>query len=266
MDLSTDTKATAQRYAAAVRAGDARALEALFAPDATWTLAAGDLPIAGTWRGRGAILNEFLALALTHYQPDSVDIEVTGIIAEGDQVAMQWTSRALTHTGGPYENECIAVFTIREGRIHAVREYMDTLYARDHAFNEVEVAEMMQTTIVSSLQHGAPDHEQLSEDVVLHSPVTDYHGRGDVAHVLSVIATVLGAVSSQYQLARGRKVITDITAHHKGHRMTGVVIETYDQDGCVQEATLLLRPLRTLNEAIDAMRAALASSPLPSSN
>ena len=31
--------------------------------------------------------------------------------------------------GPPYENYCIGVFTVRDGRIVAVREYMDTAYA-----------------------------------------------------------------------------------------------------------------------------------------
>jgi len=33
-----------------------------------------------------------------------------------------------------YENDCIGVFTIRTGKIQAVREYMDTLYAHNTAF------------------------------------------------------------------------------------------------------------------------------------
>jgi ketosteroid isomerase-like protein len=57
------------------------------------------------------------------------------MIAEGDQVALQWTSRARTHDGRPCENNCIGVLTIRDGHIHAVREYMDTLYARETAFS-----------------------------------------------------------------------------------------------------------------------------------
>jgi limonene-1,2-epoxide hydrolase len=32
-----------------------------------------------------------------------------------------------------YENDCIGVFTVRDGKIHAVREYMDTLYAYQRA-------------------------------------------------------------------------------------------------------------------------------------
>src|SRR5262249_55576491 len=102
--------------------------------DATWTIAAGDLPISGHWEGRTAILDEFLARALSHYQAGSVSLEITGMVGEGDRVVLQWTSRARTRDGRPYENGCIGVFTVKEGRIQAVREYMDTLYAQQTAF------------------------------------------------------------------------------------------------------------------------------------
>jgi len=133
-DPTTDSRTILDRYVAAVEDGDEGTIRGLFAADATWTLAAGDLPISGTWRGRDAILDEFLAVALSHYAPGSVRLEITGMIAEGDQVVLQWTSRARTRDGRPYENDCIGVFTIREGRIQSVREYMDTLYAHDTAF------------------------------------------------------------------------------------------------------------------------------------
>jgi uncharacterized protein len=61
---------------------------------------------------------------------------VTSIIAEDDRVVAEWTSRARTRVGRPYENFCIAVFTVRDGRIQSVREYMDTLYAHRTAFVE----------------------------------------------------------------------------------------------------------------------------------
>jgi limonene-1,2-epoxide hydrolase len=68
--------------------------------------------------------------AIADYEPGSVSLEVTGMVAEGDQVTLEWTSRARTIEGAPYENFCIGVFTLRDGRIAAVREYMDTGYAR----------------------------------------------------------------------------------------------------------------------------------------
>jgi uncharacterized protein len=137
----TESKSVLRRYVAALESGDEQTIRVLFAEDATWTLAAGDLPISGTWQGRDTILGEFLATALSYYEPGSVSLEITGMIAEGDQVALQWTSRARTRDGRPYTNGCIGVFTIRDGKIQAVREYMDTLCARDTAFGDARTAE-----------------------------------------------------------------------------------------------------------------------------
>jgi ketosteroid isomerase-like protein len=134
MSQPNDAKAVLRRYVSALEAGDECTVRELFAENATWTLAAGKLPISGTWEGRDAILNEFLATALSYYEPGSVSLDITGMIAEGDHVVLQWTSRANTRTGRRYKNDCIGVFTVRDGRIQAVREYMETLYAHDQAF------------------------------------------------------------------------------------------------------------------------------------
>ena len=135
MSQSNDTKLVLRRYVAAVQSGDVAAIHDAFAEDATWTLEAGDLPISGTWEGRDAIIDDFLATAMAHYEPGSVSLQITAMIAEDDQVALQWTSRARTRDGHAYENGCLGIFTVRDGRIQAVREYMDTLYAHDVAFS-----------------------------------------------------------------------------------------------------------------------------------
>jgi len=133
MTEPVDAKTVVTQYVAAAEARDEQTIRDLFAPDATWTLA-GDLPISGVWKGRAAIIDEFLATAMSHYEPGSISLEINGMIAEHDQVVLQWTSRARTRDGRPYENGCIGVFTIREGKIQDVREYMDTLYAYEVAF------------------------------------------------------------------------------------------------------------------------------------
>lgn len=134
MTQQIDSKSVLRRYVAAVQAGDTEAVRDTFAEDAAWTLHAGQLPISGTWTGRDTIIEEFLAEAMAHYEPGSVSLEITGMIAERDQVVLQWTSRARTRDGRAYENGCIGVFTVEEGRIQEVREYMDTLYASEVAF------------------------------------------------------------------------------------------------------------------------------------
>lgn len=124
----TDPRTVIQRYVKAVEAGDADTIRDSFAEDATWWLG-GELPLSGTWRGRDAIVEDFFGSIPRLYERGSVDLTVTSLIAEGDQVALEWTSRARTTAGEDYENRCAGVFTVRDGRIHEVREYMDTQYA-----------------------------------------------------------------------------------------------------------------------------------------
>jgi SnoaL-like domain len=90
-------------------------------------------------------MDEFFATAMSHYERGSVELEVTAMIAEDDQVVLQWTSRARTRDGQPYENGCIGVFTIRDGAITAVREYMDTLYVSDTFAGEARSTETIAT-------------------------------------------------------------------------------------------------------------------------
>ncbi len=122
----------------------------------------------------------------------------------------------------------------------------------------------MHSTIASVLQHGHFDQLQgaLSERVVFHSPVKDYRGHAEVAHILETIRTVLDAITPQRKLNSEHETVTIITAQYGGRGMTGVLIERTDQLGRVEDATLLLRPLSTLLNAIDGMRRALQQSPV----
>ncbi len=104
----------------------------------------------------------------------------------------------------------------------------------------------------------------LSEDVIFHSPVRDYGGRADVAHILMTIGDVLDEIEARGELVADGQVVTFITAAHAARRMSGVLHETHDALGRVEDATLLLRPLSALLDAITAMRTALERSPLPS--
>ena len=138
-NTSTDTKAVVERYVAAVAAGDGPAIRGAFAETATWRLF-GDMPMSGTWRGRDTIIDEFLAGALGHYEPGSIRLEITAIVADGERAVVEWTSRARTRRGEPYENFCVGVFTVRDGKIQAVREYMDTAYATRMLFGDERAA------------------------------------------------------------------------------------------------------------------------------
>ncbi len=124
----------------------------------------------------------------------------------------------------------------------------------------------MRSKLLPLIQH-TPEkglHDALGEQVVFHSPVRDYHGRADVAHILMTIGGVLDEIEAEREHVAECQVVTIITAAHADQVMSGVLYEDYDALGRVAQATLLLRPLSALLEAITAMRAALERAPLPS--
>ena len=126
-----DPKTVVTRYVEAVAAGELPTIRDSFAPDVVWTYP-GDLPLSGEWKGRDAVVDEFLGAAAGNlFAPGSpVTITLTNVIADGEQVFAEWTAQATALGGGAYDNNCGAVFTVRDGLIVAVREYTDTDHAR----------------------------------------------------------------------------------------------------------------------------------------
>ena len=124
-------KRLVERYVEAVGAGDPRAVREFFAADASWTLQAGHLPMSGTWEGRDRIIDGFFATAMSQSEPDSVQLEVTAMVAEHDHVVLVWKKPSI-HPRRPSLREWLHRPLHHSRRaIAAVREYMDTLRLGD---------------------------------------------------------------------------------------------------------------------------------------
>ncbi|WP_369252626.1 hypothetical protein [Geodermatophilus amargosae] len=104
----------------------------------------------------------------------------------------------------------------------------------------------------------------LAPTVTFHSPVADHHGCDDVAHLLTVIGRCLGRVQERVEYAAGTRFAVEFTAEVEGDPVTGVLVWQVDDNGMVQEVTLMPRPLSALHVAVAFMRSALAEDPLPS--
>jgi ketosteroid isomerase-like protein len=53
------------------------------------------------------------------------------VIADGETAILEWNVTGIaTATSQVYDNDYCGIFTIRDGRIHAVREYFDTDHVR----------------------------------------------------------------------------------------------------------------------------------------
>jgi uncharacterized protein len=121
-------------FVEALSAGNVEAAKAAVADDATWWIP-GSLPVAGTYRGKKAIFEDFMGKAQPLFQPNSVSIQVRNVIGEGDNVAVEWIGRGKTAKGKDYENYYHLMFEVRNDKIQAIREYVDTLYAKEMLFS-----------------------------------------------------------------------------------------------------------------------------------
>ena len=132
--MASDSKQVVRDYLDALLAGDMDAIRASFAEDATWTVN-GSLPIAGPWKGRDRIVDDFLSeVGGSLYEPGSQSFEFPTLIGEGDTVALEWKVSARTVGGEDYENSYCGIFVVKDGRIYEVREYLDTGYAERKLF------------------------------------------------------------------------------------------------------------------------------------
>jgi hypothetical protein len=124
----------------------------------------------------------------------------------------------------------------------------------------------MALSIRELLQEGSREAvaSLLAESVVFHSPVADYGGRDDVAHLLATIARVLQDVRATHEWSDGTGVAIQFAGRVHGDVVEGMLVQRIDASGLVTEATLWLRPLAGLRRAVAQMREALAREPLPS--
>jgi hypothetical protein len=129
--MQTDeTRALVRRYFELMEAGSPE-LPALLADDVSWWVPPSS-PLGGLHEGKAKVL-ALMAQGVTLYDgPLAVTIE--SLIAEGDRAAAQLVIEGRTAQGEPYRNFYHFAFRARDGKICAVREYVDTLYAQQKLF------------------------------------------------------------------------------------------------------------------------------------
>jgi ketosteroid isomerase-like protein len=97
------------------------------------------LPLAGTYEGRAAVI-DFLATAMGQlFAPGTQKFTFGDVLADGETAILEWNVTGVgAATGLRYDNDYCGVFTIREGRIRAVREYFDTDHVRRVLYGQPE--------------------------------------------------------------------------------------------------------------------------------
>ena len=123
-DLAAN-KAIALRFFELLSAGDAEGLMAIYADSFTcWT--AGSLPFSGIHSRAEA---KAMIAGVTAVFPHGWRFTARTLTAEDDRVAVEAECNGLHVSGKRYEQRYHFLFRIRDGKIHELREYFDTLHA-----------------------------------------------------------------------------------------------------------------------------------------
>jgi hypothetical protein len=106
--------------------------------------------------------------------------------------------------------------------------------------------------------------ETLREDVVLHSPILfrGFDGRDTVATVLTHVAATLEDLTYVDELNDGKRVCLRFKATVAGtdRELEGIDFLELDDDGCVAELTVFMRPFSALTAFNEQMSARLGAS------
>ncbi|MEL7043532.1 MAG: nuclear transport factor 2 family protein [Pseudomonadota bacterium] len=123
--MSTEeTRATVARWLELAGSGDIDGAMALFAEDAVWSNI-GSTRFSGDFVGVQGILEGLIGPLFAELE-SGIASDLEAIVADGDRAVVLSKGKARTRGGTDYNNTYAQVFTVRDGRITGVREYMDT--------------------------------------------------------------------------------------------------------------------------------------------
>ena len=109
--------------------GDDMAFFNTLAEDVQWTVI-GTSPVSRTYTSRQAFVDG-AAKPLTAKLAGPIQPTVVNIIAEGDNVVLQWEGKATTKAGRPYNNSYCWVMRVADGKVREGTAYIDTELVAD---------------------------------------------------------------------------------------------------------------------------------------
>jgi hypothetical protein len=113
-----------KNFLAALDRRDKQGLLALSAEDIEWIIPGEDWPLAGTHRGHAGLEN---LLQMANETVETSFSEPPEFIARGDRVlVVGFTKGKVKATNKTFEDHWVFAFTIRNGKLTNIREYVDT--------------------------------------------------------------------------------------------------------------------------------------------
>jgi len=123
-----DNERLVLRFFEVLSAGDLEAVRNLLHEEAVWIPQIRDVPGAGVHRGRKGIVDDFLRPVRGLFRPGDPKVIVDTIASKGNLVIVESRGTGKTADGRSYDNLYAWAFELKDGRVHVIREYMDSHY------------------------------------------------------------------------------------------------------------------------------------------
>jgi ketosteroid isomerase-like protein len=126
-DTPERQRAVVAEFFAAISNTDVARLDELYADDfEVWT--AGSMPFSGTSRKAQALEGMKMIGGMF---PDGIEFTILETTVEGERVAVEAVSEGMHVSGKRYHNQYHFLLIVRDGKIHRLKEYMDTQHAQE---------------------------------------------------------------------------------------------------------------------------------------
>lgn len=127
MSSAPNNKATVEAIFAALAEGDRKPFADAMADDFCWTIT-GHGPWAGSWRGRAEVRRGLMGPLFAQFA-GTYRNRARRIVCEGDVVVVECRGDVATRAGQRYDNHYCYVIEMKDDRMVALTEYMDTALA-----------------------------------------------------------------------------------------------------------------------------------------
>jgi len=123
-----DNERLVLRFFEVLSAGDLEAVRELLHEEVTWKPQIRDVPGAGVHRGKKGIVDDFLRPIRGMFRPGDPKVIVDTIASKGSLVIAEARGIGKIADGRDYDNLYAWAFDLQDGKILAIREYMDSHY------------------------------------------------------------------------------------------------------------------------------------------
>ncbi len=127
---TTNAEQTVKDFFQAIGTQDWEAARALLAEDVVWTVMARGVPGAGAHHGADAIF-DFIRPVRALFAAGSPQMTLRCLISAGPMVVMEAHGGGQLKDGRAYDNHYAMVIDVRNGKVSALREYMDSYYVHE---------------------------------------------------------------------------------------------------------------------------------------